>query len=69
MDTIKRSPFGTYRRYAVWAGIFYIVATVAPILSLSFTGFFGRGHCRGTNPGLPCQCFGEWGPSSHRHAR
>lgn len=31
----------SYRKYAIWAGVFYIMATAAPILTLPFTGFLG----------------------------
>ena len=33
----------TNRKYARWAGIFYIIATVAPILTFPFIGFLGGG--------------------------
>jgi hypothetical protein len=33
----------TNRENARWAGVFYILATVAPILTISFTGFLGGG--------------------------
>jgi hypothetical protein len=32
-----------YRKNAIWAGIFYIIATAAPILTVSFIGFLGGG--------------------------
>lgn len=31
----------TKRKYEIWAGIFYIMATAAPIATLPFTGFLG----------------------------
>ena len=33
----------TNRKNAIWAGIFYIIATVAPILTFPFIGFLGGG--------------------------
>jgi len=33
----------TNRKNARWAGVFYIIATVAPILTISFIGFLGGG--------------------------
>jgi len=33
----------TYRMNARWAGVFYIIATVAPILTIFFIGFLGGG--------------------------
>jgi hypothetical protein len=33
----------TYRKNAIWAGILYIIATAAPILTVAFTGFLGGG--------------------------
>jgi len=38
-----RGTMSTDRENARWAGVFYILATVAPILTLSFTGFLGGG--------------------------
>jgi hypothetical protein len=31
----------TYRKNAVWAGVFYIIATAAPIVTVAFIGFLG----------------------------
>jgi hypothetical protein len=39
----------THRRNAVWAGIFYIAATVAPISTVFFVGFLG-GEIAGGGP-------------------
>ena len=33
----------THRKNARWAGVFYIIATVAPISTISFIGFLGGG--------------------------
>jgi len=33
----------TGRSNARWAGVFYIIATVAPILTIAFIGFLGGG--------------------------
>ena len=33
----------TSRKNARWAGVFYIIATVAPILTFPFIGFLGGG--------------------------
>ena len=33
----------TYRKNAIWAGIFYILATAVPILTVAFIGFLGGG--------------------------
>ena len=35
------SKINTHRKNARWAGVFYIIATVAPILTYSFIGFLG----------------------------
>ena len=43
MNTTKGSPHGTNRKNASWAGVFYIIATVAPILTFFFIGFLGGG--------------------------
>ena len=43
MNTTKASSYGTSRKNARWAGVFYIIATVAPILTFSFIGFLGGG--------------------------
>ena len=43
MNTTKTSLLGTYRKNARWAGVFYIIATVAPILTFPFIGFLGGG--------------------------
>jgi len=43
MDMNKGSPLETNRNLVKWAGVFYIIATVAPILTISFTGFLGGG--------------------------
>jgi len=43
MNSTKGSLHRTNRRYARWAGVFYIIATVAPILTVSFIGFLGGG--------------------------
>jgi hypothetical protein len=41
MNTGKGSPQGTNRKNARWAGVFYIIATVAPISTIIFVGFLG----------------------------
>jgi hypothetical protein len=33
----------SHRKNAIWAGVFYIIATAAPILTISFVGFLGGG--------------------------
>jgi len=43
MNMTIGSPHGTDRKNARWAGLFYIIATVAPILTYSFIGFLGGG--------------------------
>ena len=43
MNATKGSPQGTNRRHARWAGVFYIIATAAPILTFPFIGFLGGG--------------------------
>lgn len=43
MNTTKGSPQATNRKNARWAGVFYIIATVAPILTFPFIGFLGGG--------------------------
>ena len=43
MITTKGSPQGTNRKNAIMAGVFYIIATVAPISTISFVGFLGGG--------------------------
>ena len=43
MNTTKTSPHGTKRKNARWAGVFYIIATAAPILTFPFIGFLGGG--------------------------
>ena len=43
MNSTIGSPQGTNRRNARWAGVFYIIATVAPILTFPFIGFLGGG--------------------------
>ena len=43
MNTTKGSPYGTNRKNARWAGVFYIIATVAPISTIFFVGFLGGG--------------------------
>jgi len=43
MNTTKGSPHGTSRKNARWAGVFYIIATVAPIFAYSFIRFLGGG--------------------------
>jgi hypothetical protein len=47
MNTTQVSPDGTNRKNARWAGVFYIIATVAPILTVSFIGFLGGGIAEG----------------------
>jgi len=37
----------TNRKNARWAGVFYIIATVAPISTIFFTGFLGGGITSG----------------------
>jgi hypothetical protein len=41
MNTTKGSPRGTNRKNARWAGVFYIIATLAPISTIFFVGFLG----------------------------
>jgi hypothetical protein len=36
-------PHGTNRKNAIWAGIFYIIATAAPIMTFPSIGFLGGG--------------------------
>ena len=43
MNSTIGNPQGTNRRNARWAGVFYIIATVAPILTFPFIGFLGGG--------------------------
>jgi hypothetical protein len=43
MNRTKGSSYGTNRNNARWAGVFYIIATVAPILTFPFIGFLGGG--------------------------
>lgn len=43
MNVIKGTPDVENRNIARWAGVFYIIATVAPILTVSFIGFLGGG--------------------------
>lgn len=43
MNTTKRKSHGTNRKNARWAGVFYILATAAPILTFPFIGFLGGG--------------------------
>jgi len=43
MNVINGNPHGTNRKNARWAGVFYIIATVAPILTFPFIGFLGGG--------------------------
>ena len=38
-----KEKMNTHRKTARWAGIFYIIATVAPISTIFFTGFLGGG--------------------------
>jgi hypothetical protein len=49
MNTPKGSPHGTNGKNARWAGIFYIIATVAPISTIFFVGFLG-GQVAGGGP-------------------
>jgi len=41
MNTTKGSPHGPDRKNARWAGVFYIIATAAPIATVFFVGFLG----------------------------
>ena len=41
MNTTKGIPHGTDRKNARWAGVFYIIATLAPISTIFFVGFLG----------------------------
>ena len=43
MNTTKGSPLGTNKKNSIMAGVFYIIATVAPISTIFFTGFIGGG--------------------------
>jgi hypothetical protein len=43
MNATKGSLHRRNRRYARWAGVFYIIATAAPILTFPFIGFLGGG--------------------------
>ena len=43
MNATKGSLHRINRRHARWAGVFYIIATVAPILAYSFIRFLGGG--------------------------
>ena len=49
MNTPEKSPRGTNRKNAIMAGVFYIIATVAPILTVFFVGFLG-GQVSGKGP-------------------
>ena len=49
MNMTKGSPHGTYRKNARWAGVFYIIATLAPISTIFFVGFLG-GQVAGVEP-------------------
>jgi hypothetical protein len=49
MNATKGSPQGTNRKNARWAGVFYIIATVAPISTVFFVGFLG-GQIAGGGP-------------------
>ena len=40
----------TNRRHVRWAGVFYIISTGAPILTLPFIGFLGGGVAGGAIP-------------------
>ena len=43
MNVINGNPHGTNRKNARWAGVFYVIATVAPIFTFPFIGFLGGG--------------------------
>jgi hypothetical protein len=45
-----KSKINTNRKNARWAGAFYIIATVAPILAFSFVRFLGGGAAGGPAP-------------------
>ena len=48
---IRREPkMNTNRRRERWAGVFYIIATAAPILTFPFVGFLGGGVAGGAIP-------------------
>jgi hypothetical protein len=49
MKATKGSPRGTDRKNAIWAGVFYIIATLAPISAFFFVGFLG-GEVSGQEP-------------------
>jgi hypothetical protein len=49
MNTAIGSPHGTNRKNAIMAGVFYIIATVAPISTIFFVGFLG-GEVAGGEP-------------------
>jgi hypothetical protein len=43
MNVNNGNPHGINRKNAIWAGILYILATAAPILTFPFIGFLGGG--------------------------
>jgi hypothetical protein len=43
MVSTKDNPSRANRKNEIWAGVFYIIATAAPILTVSFIGFLGGG--------------------------
>lgn len=43
MVATKDNPPRANRKNEIWAGVFYIIATAAPILTVSFIGFLGGG--------------------------
>ena len=49
MKATKGSPSRTDRKNAIWAGVFYIIATLAPISTYFFVGFLG-GQIAGGEP-------------------
>jgi hypothetical protein len=43
MSTVKSNSHGENRNLVKWAGVVYIMATVAPIWTFPFVGFLGGG--------------------------
>jgi hypothetical protein len=55
MNVIKGNIHGKNRTNARWAGVFYIMATAAPILTYPFIGFLGGGAAGEPIPGYLVQ--------------
>jgi hypothetical protein len=50
VNIAKRRPYETSRINARWAGVFYVLATAAPILTFPFIGFLGGGSAGEPTP-------------------